>query len=719
MKRITIILCIGIIYLANSFAQPTNNPVRNFYGNGDYPIWTDQIKWHNVIDMSNYSNGGNDFEKFENARDELYNEGGGVLYYPAGTYDFSDMPAHGKDGRGLMLKSGVVIRGQQPSNDQDASDGSISLPVTFKFPSQSKGGGTVPEDWSFVGLTTGTEQVRNINNIGIVWINIKYGAVYFGYETTFGATMGSAGAWKSDKVKSDWADRVPDGTHPMDGLCSYDGNDPKFIGSGSGRLVFGCKLEHSTILNDIIDESQGAAPGFFYMYKFGARIQIYASDILVANNYIPESNQNFFYNQVTNSGSEKKLMFDYGKTFGLDINKSNLNPLSNKYEGYLQDNVIIRDNYIFNHGTKGFELCGNWMVIRDNTNDREYLQEGADVYGIGGDWELTLDGWYESEAGGSGSVSDNLSRAFDMAGRNGWLENNWYSETGSDPGNDGEGILWQVHGGMSDIESFALTNNTHVQQGGERGYMGGYDIDHRGTLIAWNTTPGWVGNRENKSGAQVDAAVVDNDAAEGVQTTGSDVITNCPGTSPEAPTNVNTTVSADTTYVEITWDDNSSSEIGFRVDKKQGSSGSWKTIAYRPRNSTGASVNEQKWRDYMPPRGVEVNYRVVAINCNDEGGSTSAPNSVYIKPPSQPTKITPAHHATIHVYPNPSKEIIYIQQARNGRFALYDINGKKRMRQKSINSNHEKIDISGIPKGIYLIRIKTGNQVKTRKIIKE
>ena len=109
--------------------------------------------------------------------------------------------------------------------------------------------------------------------------------------------------------------------------------------------MFGCQLDHSTMLNDVVDEGAGADS--YYMFKFGGRVQIYASHVLVANNAIPVSDKNYKYDQLTSSGSVKTLIFDYGKTFGLDINKSQLNPLNNKINGYLQEDIIIRDNYIF------------------------------------------------------------------------------------------------------------------------------------------------------------------------------------------------------------------------------------------------------------------------------------------------------------------------------------------------------------------------------------
>ena len=74
---------------AGATDKPTDNPIATFYsGPEGYPAWTDRISWKNVINMKKYAKGKTDFERFEKARDEL-SEGGGVLYYPAGTYDFT------------------------------------------------------------------------------------------------------------------------------------------------------------------------------------------------------------------------------------------------------------------------------------------------------------------------------------------------------------------------------------------------------------------------------------------------------------------------------------------------------------------------------------------------------------------------------------------------------------------------------------------------------
>jgi hypothetical protein len=53
---------------------------------------------------------------------------------------------------------------------------------------------------------------------------------------------------------------------------------------------------------------------------------------------------------------------------------------------------VVRDNWVYNHANKGYEVAGAWVTIRDNHNECDYLESGSSrAYGIGG-WTLTLDG---------------------------------------------------------------------------------------------------------------------------------------------------------------------------------------------------------------------------------------------------------------------------------------------------------------------------------------
>ena len=172
-------------------AEPTDNPVATFYsGPEGYPAWTDSLRWSKVINMKTYPKGKTAFEKFERARDELA-EAGGVLYYPAGTYDFTTKPP----GRGLMLRHGVVIRGEAPKSRLAAGDAKRKLLTKFVFPFRKRSGGQVPSDWNFLGLQTekGMSLRNSTDRVGIAWIHLVGASIFFGPELEWGKTWATAG----------------------------------------------------------------------------------------------------------------------------------------------------------------------------------------------------------------------------------------------------------------------------------------------------------------------------------------------------------------------------------------------------------------------------------------------------------------------------------------------------------------------------------------------
>ncbi len=721
MKKILTFFCACMVSLS-LMAQPTDNPVKTHYGNGGYPVWTNQINWAHVIDMSTYANGANNFEKFENARDEVHAAGGGVLYYPGGDYDFSDMPASGKDGRGMMLKEGVVIRGETPSNTS-AEDGDLPLTTRFIFPTKLKEGEfLVPEDWAFIGIlpdaTSGN--LRDVNNVGIVWVEIEYGTIYFGYDGTWGDDYVTAGAWKSGKVLPDWQARVPDGTFPYDPFCGSPMGGNGYLGAGSGRLVFGCQLVNSTVTNEVFFEGYPDGYTGYFNYKFGARICIYASNVFVANNSLPKPTASFQYRQVTKSEDEKIIQFDYGLTHGLDINKNYLNIYTNKTTGYTQKNVIILDNYIWNHGRNGYALSGEFMIVQNNHNERRWLSEGNDIYGLGSSWELTMDGWIESLAGGSGSVSDNLSRGYDMAGKNSWVDSNTFNNPGSAPGNDGEGILWQAHGGMSNIPSLAFTRNVYLG-GVEKGHIGSYDVNSLGVLWGWNITS-WTSNAKDGGHSHCDVSAVENYDLNGIDTSEylEAFYVPCVST-PNSPINV-TAELVDTTYVLITWDDNSDDESGFRIDRSIGNDSNWETLVARPKKDESASCtqNETMWRDYTFPQGIETYYRVVAISCDfDGGGTSSATDPIFIVSNTETAKVASTNQC--YIFPNPASQEVSIQIPslnKPAQLSIFSLTGEK-VYSNTLYSPNTKINITDFNSGFYTIVIQNENIRVNEKLVVE
>jgi hypothetical protein len=349
---------------------------------------------------------------------------------------------------------------------------------------------------------------------------------------------------------------------------------------------------------------------------------VYGSRVLIANNLLPRSRKNFRYKQKTSRGNGL-VLFDYGKTIGIDVNKELLGHMADdgKCPGFYEEGVVVRDNHVFNHGHKGFNLSGKWVSVVNNRNDRAFLRQGDNVYGLGVGYALTVDGYHCSAA-----TTDNDSRSFDLFGRNLWAHGNRWNSTGSFPGNDGEGIL-----ARRAIWSWALTRNVHTRGTGLPGSMGGHNVDCHGLLLAWNQTAGWVGNLVDKKGVTMaDCAFVANkcksvvpDAKTAARFGVQAPLTSSTAAAPKPPTGVRASVYRDDA-VKVAWQDRSESEVGFRVERRI-AGGKWQVIAYRPPNIQGDEDNPQAWVDFTAPPGKELTYRVVAVNADDNDKGASEP----------------------------------------------------------------------------------------------
>ncbi len=609
---------------------PADNPVAAFYaGDEGYPAWTDRIRWDKVLDMSRYPKGKTDFERFEAARDELAAAGGGILYYPAGTYDFSSGPMDGPDGRGLMLPSGVVIRGEAPpGRPVAAQQGRLDLPTKFVFGFRKLPEGEIPRDWNVIGLRPAPGKgVRDVDNVGICWVRVTGAVITFGPQVSWGPTWAEADSWKSASVTGDWRKRRPDGTHPFE---PFAGGGKSYEGAGRGRLVFGCVVEDAAVDAGILNIGH-------HPLQFCARIAAYGSRVLVANNVLPKSRRVFRY--ALNGMTQ---IYDYGKPIGIDVNKNLLGLCRDegRCRGYFEPGVVVQDNWVYNHANKGYEVAGRWVTLRRNHNERDYLRNGSPkAYGLDG-WVLTLDG--KNAAKGA---SDNMSRAYDLGGGPLWIDGCTLNNTGSDPGNDGEGILCQRHGG-TEIHSWAITHNAHDQGEGEPGYFGGYHVHCYGLMICWNRTPGWVGNA--LAGEQYDCTFVPNRCqsvklasfgeyqgkVQGKHTGTppvADVLTEVPARAPAPPADVTAEIH-EGDAVKIAWRDTSDAELGFRVDRRI-ENGAWHAVAYRPRRSKGHENNPAAWVDFTAPPRRKLTYRVVACDAEDTDKAAG--------PPTAPVTIVP------------------------------------------------------------------------------
>ncbi|HVS38239.1 MAG TPA: hypothetical protein VMS17_21950 [Gemmataceae bacterium] len=416
-------------------------------------------------------------------------------------------------------------------------------------------------------------------------------------------------------IKEAWAKRDPSGSHPIDALA---GGGKKYFGGGRGRLVFGCVLEDSALLDDYTDPGYG--PDGFSTSRYVARIAVYGSRVFVANNYLPSSKKNFQYTQKTAAKEKTRVLFDYGKTIGIDVNKELLTwaRADGACPGYFEEGVVVRDNFVFNHGHTGYNISGSWVTITGNRNEREFLRATDGV--------LTLDG-YEA----AGKDSDNRSRAFDLAGRNLWIDGNRFGNTGSSPGKDGEGIACRARDGTP-IRSWAITHNVHTLGEGSAGGLGGLDADCSGLLIGWNQTAGWIGDITDRKDVKLtDCAFVGNkaprvtpDATVAAKLGAAAPLTAAAGAL-TAPTKV-TAEGYQKDAVKVDWEGPSEGAIGFRVERRI-AGGKWQVIAYRPPRPQGDPDNPPEWIDFTAPPDKELIYRVTALDADDNDKAASEPSA--------------------------------------------------------------------------------------------
>jgi len=762
MKRFTII---AFFCFSSVFMWAQTNPIADLYNTAEgYPSWTDDIKWDNIITMTNKGTGAANFADFKEKRDLLFAQGGGVLYYPAGTYQFD--VADGPSGEGLMLKSGVVILGQAPTTDKWAvttrdittlsQHGLTSNPTKFVFSridysadltSLTNGPAMVPKMWNMIGCTPSTA-----HHVGVAWIEMEYGFIFFGFGSdNWGASYETAGAWLSAKLYNTWGTRVPDGTYPMDMTCGLPPGSHAVM--GEKRFVFGVHLKNATnsnyainkpsLLNFKIDNGS---------WRFGARIGVNGRDVFVANNCIskPDTSAVFRYLAPYLTGTSITI-YDPAKSGGIDVNKSHMSHFYNKCavddsNSFYTTNVLIRDNWVYNHAGKGIEFSGNWVKVLGNVNWRQPYEKN-DVYGTGADLPCVIaasDGkCYTSE-----NAYDFMSRFMDYGGSNIWVHNNRWEGTGS-LGNDGEGILCQRHTGIESY-SVALTYN---KQGaaGEAGYIAPYDVHYIGLFHGWNAIRGSTGLLKTAENWGADLSTIQNTFINGSANepgliSGINIKdfykATCPnGTTPGKPT---ITLKQAVDNIEISWS-NVSGEVAYRIERRKEGESDWTVVAYRPRQETGGNVtfefgdrslgniaisanyltydtalcwdgatrnmNPAKWKDYTSVAGVS-HYRVVAVGCND-AGTISEQDSVMVNKNEVASDIITI--AQVKVYPNPATDYVKIAPAINSddKYVVYIYSMAGVLLDVVNNSYGSEIlyPITGLASGKYIVNLKTESGV--------
>ena len=80
------------------------------------------------------------------------------------------------------------------------------------------------------------------------------------------------------------------------------------------------------------------------------------------------------------------------------------------------------------------------------------------------------------------------------------------------------------------------------------------------------------------------------------------------------------------------------------------------------------------------------------------------------------TGIVNGENVDVAIYPVPAKDVVNIDHAANATMTLVDLSGKA-VFTKEINTNHETINVSSLPAGIYFIYLNNSDNITTHKIV--
>ncbi|MEL7036316.1 MAG: glycosyl hydrolase family 28-related protein [Cyanobacteria bacterium J06592_8] len=404
--------------------EPTDNIIESFYGKSAYP-WSNKIKWNCVYNINNFS-GSSLVQKFNKARDAAAANGGGVVYFPAGTYQFTE---------NIELKDGVVLRGETPSV-QDAKSSAYSPPSKLIFPKYEpklSGNGT-PNKTAFKKIST--QNPLKDSNIGLINLDINRAAI---------SILGDMNTQTSQNI-----------------------------------VVFGVRSNNVAQPDPKVPDLSFQEPWQRYSYRFAANIELTASEnILVANNRINDQITDNFEQpgyklktrdkkSVITYADGKKAIFHYGNHYGIVVNRFGkggagfqLAATPQTEPGLFRPGVMIRDNWVYHTMRVAIHASGQGLIIKDNQ-----IRDKANKR-----WWLYPTGMREA----TGAVTLE-NRGIDWSGWDVLVEGNDYQVYRHIVGDtgylsvDGEGILIQECCGGTLVNGATIRNN----QG--NAYIGFYKV---------------------------------------------------------------------------------------------------------------------------------------------------------------------------------------------------------------------------------------------------
>ncbi len=162
----------------------------------------------------------------------------------------------------------------------------------------------------------------------------------------------------------------------------------------------------------------------------------------------------------------------------------------------------------------------------------------------------------------------------------------------------------------------------------------------------------------------------------------------------------------------LSWTDNSSNETGFVLERKTGQTGAWATI-----NTLNKDI--VSYQDNTIGNNTDYFYRVKASNAVGNSGYSNEVKARFNFDPT--TSLEPSLGERIQVFPNPNSGRFLVRvQGFSGQGELQVTDTQGKVQTKGIlQSTEQNLDLSHLPKGVYLLNITLNGQKHTQRIIIE
>ncbi len=418
----------------NRSNAPQDNPIAAKYKENAFP-WTKNIKWNCVYNIKDFRASTID-ASFNAARDAASANGGGVVYFPAGTYNFAD---------NIYLKDGVVIRGDTPAvNDAKSNSYNPSTKLVFPEYKPSFSGSGTPNNTAFKKILT-TNPSKD-SNIGVVNVDINRAAIEFSLPEN------------SDK------------------------------NTNQNLVIFGVRSNNVAEPEPRVPESfQNAWQRFSSRFAANIKIQAFAN-VLISNNRLNDAvtdnfNQpNYIVRELRGNSTVtypegEKATFNYTDHYGISLNRFSSTPDKlpndpNRFPNFFRKGLVIQDNWVYHTMRVAIHATGDNLIIRNNQiRDEKNKQAWIDPTG--------------TKQPQNAVTFEN--RAIDWSGWNVTIDGNDYEvyrhkiSGGNYESVDGEGILIQECCGGTSVNGVKISNNTG------NSYIGIYKVPEvKNVLIVGN-----------------------------------------------------------------------------------------------------------------------------------------------------------------------------------------------------------------------------------------